>query len=84
MRNARQILFQSNYGLCRFEPDDGGRLTAIHEVYTASRAPDDPVDAEPKPDKYLVQTAKLGPVEEDPPTVLRARVIEPLVPEAPT
>lgn len=85
MRNARQILFQSNYGVCRFEPDDiHGTLTAIHEVYTAGRAPDDPVDAEPKPDKYLVQIANLGPVDEDPPTELRTRVIVPVVPKAPT
>ncbi len=85
MRNARQILFQSNYGMCRFEPDDvHGTLTAVHEVYTAGRAPDDPVDAEPKPDKYLVQIAQLGPVDEDPPTELRTRVIVPVVPGAPT
>jgi hypothetical protein len=83
MRNARQILFQSNYGVCRFEPGNG-TLTAIHEIYTAGRAPDDPVDAEPKPDKYLVQIADLGPVDERAPDVLRKKVIVPVVPEPPT
>ena len=79
MRNARQILFAPNFGLVRFEPDDvHGTIDAIHEIYTAARAPDDPVDEEPKAEAYLVQRAPLGPVAEDPPQRLRARVIEPI------
>jgi hypothetical protein len=81
MRNARQILFATNFGLCRFEPQDDGTLDAIHEVYTAARAPDDPVDRDPEADMYLVQRAPLGPVHEDAPSVLRTKVIAPVVPE---
>jgi hypothetical protein len=84
MRNARQILFASNFGLCRFEPQDGGGLDAIHEVYTAGRAPDDPVDSDPKAEAYLVQRAPLGPADEDPPHMLRTKVIEAFVPKAAT
>jgi hypothetical protein len=76
LRNARQILFRSNFGICRFEPHADGTLDALHEVYTAFRDPDDPVLSEPAAEPYLVQRARLGPVDEDPPTRLRARVID--------
>lgn len=80
MRNARQILFQANFGVCRFEQDaTSGALTAIHEIHTAGRAPNDPGDADPKPEAYLVQVAPLDGAE-DPPQALRARVIEAVVP----
>jgi hypothetical protein len=80
MRNARQILFQPNFGVCRFEQDAAaGALHAIHEVYTAAKAPDDPGDADPKAEAYLVQVAPLDAVE-DPPHILRAKVIEAVKP----
>jgi hypothetical protein len=80
MRNARQILFQPNFGVCRFEQDAvAGALHAVHEVYTAAKAPDDPGDADPKAEAYLVQVAPLDAVE-DPPHILRAKVIEAVKP----
>jgi hypothetical protein len=78
MRNARQILFQPNFGLCRFESDGPGQLDAIHEVHTAGRAPDDPVDSEPEQDAYLVQRVTLAPIVEDLPHLLRTKVIDAL------
>ena len=79
LRNARQILFRSNFGLCRFEPHSDGTLDAIHEVYTAFRDPDNPSSSDPEPAPYLRQRARLGPLKEDPPTRLRDRVIDKLV-----
>lgn len=79
LRNARQILFGSNFGLCRFEPRTDGTLDAIHEVHTAFRDPDNPALTELEAQPYMVQRARLGPVPEDPPTRLRERVIDKLV-----
>jgi hypothetical protein len=75
LRGARQILFHSNFGLCRFEPQEDGTLHAIHDIYTAVADPDDPTASRPKPEVYLRQVAELGPADEEPPTRLRARVI---------
>jgi hypothetical protein len=74
MRNARQILFRSNFGLVRFVSDDG-RIDAVHEVYTAFADPDQPTAEPPKPQPYLFQIAPLGPEDEDPPGPLRDQVI---------
>ncbi|SFS14098.1 hypothetical protein SAMN04487846_2847 [Microbacterium sp. cf046] len=77
LRNARQILFRSNFGLCRFEPHPDGTMDAVHEVYTAFVDPDDPTATDdPEPAPYLVQRAPLGPEDEPPPDRLRARVID--------
>jgi hypothetical protein len=79
LRNARQIMFRSNFGVCRFEPDADGGLTAIHEVHTAFRDPDNPALTDLEAAPYMVQRARLGPLSEDPPTRLRERVIDRLV-----
>ena len=76
LRNARQILFRSNFGLCRFNEFQDGRLQAVHELYTAFADPDDPFDVEPKADVYVLQKASLGPDDEAPPFRLRRLAIE--------
>lgn len=73
MRNARQMMFRSNFGVCRFTTEAGGAITAVHELYTS--APD-PETQLPVLDRYLVQEARLGPVEERPPDRLRVPAIE--------
>ena len=40
LKNSRQILFRSNFGLVRFERREGV-LHAIHEMYTAARSPEE-------------------------------------------
>ena len=87
MRNARQMLFRSNFGVCRFVTEGGGAtslpetITAVHELYT--QAPD-PETQIPVLDRYLVQEAPLGPVAEAPPEELRVAVIRPVpIPAAP-
>ena len=79
MRNARQMMFRSNFGVCRFTTE-GEAITAVHELYTS--APD-PETQLPVFDRYLVQTALLGPVVEPPPEHLRVAAIErvPIPPE---
>jgi hypothetical protein len=76
LRNARQILFRGNVGRLRFETHDGGRLDAIHEVFTTFSDPDEPAVTTPKVEPYLVQVARLGPEDEEPPTRLRQKAIE--------
>jgi hypothetical protein len=79
LRNARQMLFRSNFGVCRFiegkraddEADDA--ITAVHEVYTSAI---DPETQLPVLNRYLVQEAPLGPVTEAPPSRLRVAAIE--------
>ena len=83
MRNARQMMFRSNFGICRFESADDA-VTAIHEVYTkaAVHGAGDPI---PVMDKYMVQRAARGPArdapprtdDEAPPARLRVAAIEP-------
>jgi hypothetical protein len=82
MRNARQILFRSNYGVCRFQTNaENGHLEAVHEVYTAFADPDQPAAEDPSPEPYLVQVADLDRDDEVPPARLRRFVIEPTVPD---
>lgn len=89
MRNARQMLFRSNFGICRFVTDAGESITAIHEVYTQAT---DPETQLPVMNKYMVQEAPLGrakdaplgPDDEAPPSELRVAAIVPRpVPPAP-
>jgi hypothetical protein len=40
MRNARQMLFRSNFGICRFTTEPGGTINAVHEVYTQANDPE--------------------------------------------
>jgi hypothetical protein len=81
MRNARQMMFRSNFGVCRFTTEPGGAITAVHELYTS--APD-PETQLPVLDRYLVQRAPLGPFDQAPPETLRVAAIERVpVPEPP-
>ena len=83
LRNARMMLFRANFGLVRFERKDGGKLDAIHEVYTAFADPDQPAAEQPKAQAYMVQVAPLGPEDEAPPSTLRAPVIPVPLPKPP-
>jgi hypothetical protein len=76
LRNARQILFRSNFGLLRFASHADGRLDAVHEVYTAFADPDHATTEPPEVLSYLFQVAALGPEDEERPEHLRERVIE--------
>jgi hypothetical protein len=76
LRNARQLLFHSNFGLVRFNERDGGVIEAVNEVHMAIEDPDSPVPTVPKPEPYMVHVASLGPLDEDPPSRLRALAIE--------
>jgi hypothetical protein len=81
MRNARQMMFRSNFGTCRFTTGTGGAVTAVHEIYTKSPDPETQV---PVLAPYLVQEAELGPVNEAPPEELRvAAIVRVPVPAAP-
>jgi hypothetical protein len=80
MRNARQMLFRSNFGICRFTTEPGGTINAVHEVYTQAN---DPETQLPVLAPYMVQTAPLGPVDEPPPDRLRVAAIEPVPVPAP-
>jgi hypothetical protein len=83
LRNARQILFRANVGRLRFERPAAGGLDAVHEVYTTFADPDQPAALEPEPEVFLKQVAPLGPVIEDPPTLLREKAIESFLPGGP-
>lgn len=81
MRNTRQMLFRSNFGICRFE-STGSLVTAVGEVYTEAVDPDSQL---PVMAPYLVHRAPLGPLFEDPPERLRRFAIEPApIPEPTT
>jgi hypothetical protein len=58
LRNSRQMLFRSNFGVVRFE-ERSGVLHAIHELYTAARLPEDVGSAELKPDLFVLHEAAL-------------------------
>ena len=62
LRNSRQILFRSNFGLVRFERRDGV-LHAIHEMYTAARLPEDVGSAVLKPELFVLHAAALDTPE---------------------
>jgi hypothetical protein len=79
LRNARQMLFRANVGRLRFEPQPGGRLDAIHEVFTTFADPDDPAPTPAEPEAFLVQVAPLGPDDEEPPNRLRRKALQPPV-----
>lgn len=82
LKNSRQILFRSNFGLVRFERR-ATQLFAIHEVYTAFADPDAAVPETPKPAAFMLHEASLGPLEELPPQgELRPYAIKPITPEA--
>lgn len=72
MRNTRQMMFRSNFGICRFEQDDDGVVTAVGEVFTS--APD-PETQQPVLGPYMVHRASLGTQAEDRPEVLRQDVL---------
>jgi hypothetical protein len=59
LRNARQILFRSNFGAVRFERRDGV-LHAIHELYTAARRPNDAGTEPLKPELFVLHEAALA------------------------
>jgi hypothetical protein len=62
LRNSRQILFRSNFGLVRFEMR-GDVLHAVHEIYTAARLPEDVGTDPPKPDVFVLHEAALAAPE---------------------
>ncbi len=78
MRNTKQMMFRSNFGICRFE-SDGEAITAIGEVYTEAIDPDTQLQVM---GPYMVHRAPLGPLTEEPPEHLRRFAIEPVpIPE---
>ncbi|HKS58236.1 MAG TPA: hypothetical protein VJS12_23270 [Steroidobacteraceae bacterium] len=58
LKNSRQILFRSNFGLVRFERREGV-LHAIHEMYTAARAPEDTGTSPLLPGLFVLHDAAL-------------------------
>jgi hypothetical protein len=59
LKNSRQILFRSNFGLVRFERREGV-LHAVHEVYTAARKPEQSGSEPLKPELFVLQAAPLA------------------------
>ena len=59
LKNSRQILFRSNFGLVRFERRDGV-LHAIHEMYTAARRPEESGTEPMKPELFVLHEAALA------------------------
>jgi hypothetical protein len=71
LRNSRQILFRSNFGVVRFEqrpstiPGSGPTvLHAIYEVYTAAKVPEDVGTAPLKPELFMLHVAALEAPQE--------------------
>jgi hypothetical protein len=58
LKNSRQILFRSNFGLVRFERR-GGVLHAIHEMYTGARLPAEAGTEPLKPQLFVLHEAAL-------------------------
>jgi hypothetical protein len=58
LKNSRQILFRSNFGLVRFERRDGV-LHAIHEMYTAARRPEETGTEPLLPQLFVLHDASL-------------------------
>ena len=56
LRNSRQILFRSNFGVLRFERQDGV-LHAVHEIYTAFPKT---ADETPRPELFVRHRAALA------------------------
>lgn len=59
LKNSRQILFRSNFGLVRFERREGV-LHAIHEMYTAARAPEESGTEPLLPKLFVLHEAALS------------------------
>lgn len=59
LRNSRQMLFRSNFGVVRFERRNGV-LHAIHEMYTAARVPGDTGTEPLKPELFVLHEAALA------------------------
>jgi hypothetical protein len=59
LKNSRQILFRSNFGLVRFERRDGV-LHAVHEMYTAARKPEESGTEPLKPELFVLHSAPLA------------------------
>ena len=59
LKNSRQILFRSNFGLVRFERREGV-LHAVHEMYTAARKPEESGTEPLKPELFVLQAAPLA------------------------
>jgi hypothetical protein len=59
LKNSRQILFRSNFGLVRFERRSGV-LHAIHEMYTAVRRPEEAGTEPLKPELFVLHEAALA------------------------
>ena len=60
LKNSRQILFRSNFGLVRFERREGGVLHAIHEMYTAARRPEETGTEPLLPELFVLHEAALA------------------------
>jgi hypothetical protein len=72
MRNTRQMMFRSNFGICRFESGDGGVVSAVNELHTAAVDPETQLRVL---GPYMVHRASLGPLVERPPERLRESVL---------
>jgi hypothetical protein len=59
LKNSRQILFRSNFGVVRFERREGGVLHAIHEMYTAAKTPEEEGTEPLTPDLFVLHEAAL-------------------------
>lgn len=59
LKNSRQILFHSNFGLVRFERREGV-LHAIHEMYTAERSPEETGTSPLLPGLFVLHDAALA------------------------
>lgn len=58
LKNSRQILFRSNFGLVRFERQEGV-LHAVHEMYTAARRPEETGTEPLLPQLFVLHRAAL-------------------------
>jgi hypothetical protein len=63
LRNSRQILFRSNFGVVRFE-QRGSVLHAICEVFTAARVPEDTSPSPLKPELFMLHEVGLAAPEQ--------------------
>jgi hypothetical protein len=59
LRNSRQMLFRSNFGVVRFGRRADGVLEAIHEIYTAARKPTDAGTEPLQPELFVLHVAAL-------------------------
>jgi hypothetical protein len=59
LKNSRQILFRSNFGVVRFERRSGV-LHAIHEMYTGARRPEEAGTEPLKPEMFVMHVAALA------------------------